>query len=142
MTICPDSNIFIYALNAHPEFGPDSLRLLKLIENGSVRGVSTELAFLEVLAAKDLSPEDIKNAKRLLAASGVVFSSVSMAALLKAAELRREHGVKAADSIHLAAAILGSADYFITNDTGLSKLTIKGPKVILLKNAKDLFPTT
>ncbi len=48
-TVFIDANIFLYEIFDHPNFGEGSYRILKDIENGAIKGVTSTLVLDEVL---------------------------------------------------------------------------------------------
>lgn len=134
MTVSLDANLFIYVLNADPIYGPDALDLLKRVEKGELHGVASELVYLEVLSGSNLKPSGVEQSKRLLDVSSVKYKPININILMLAADLRRRHGVKTPDSIHLATALFARAEIFVTNDQRLIKLPINGLKIIGLSD--------
>ncbi|MGI9027570.1 MAG: type II toxin-antitoxin system VapC family toxin [Candidatus Saccharimonadales bacterium] len=135
MTLAFDSNIFIYALNAHPEFGFDSLHLLKAVESGAISGVASELVYLEVLSGKKMDKTQVANSQQLLDRAGVTFIALNRGLLLAAAALRRESKVTTPDAIHLVSARTTPYDYFVTNDVKLIDIVAPEFKILGLKDA-------
>ncbi len=131
--IALDSNIFIYMLEAHQEFGSAACDLFVAIEQTSLDAVASEVTFLEVLASPKLQGDLINQTRRSLEQLGVRFHSVSKDALLSAAELRRQHGCGAFDAIHVAQAISQGCSQFITNDRSLLKKQIPGISLVSIQ---------
>lgn len=128
--IALDSNIFIYMLEAHHEFGPAARDIFLAIEQTSLDATASELTLLEVLASPKLQGDAARQTQYSLEQLGVRFHFVSKEVLLRAAELRRQHGCGAFDSIHIAQAIRQGCSQFITNDKTLLKKQIPGIKLI------------
>lgn len=124
--IALDALIFIYVINADPEFGPHARTILKLIELGLVQAVSSQLTYLEALASPKLQPADLAEIERLLDRSSVNFYSVDMSVLNQAAALRRRYGLRTPDAIHIATALNHKATHFVTNDHKILNKKIPG----------------
>lgn len=112
-----DTNVLIYFLGHSIEFG---VLATDIIESSLRAG---EVSFSAIAIAEYLShPSSNQNALQdFLAITTCV--PVSEKAAIKAAEIRRKHkSLRLPDALHLASAIVGGADTFITHDTQLIKL--------------------
>ena len=128
--IALDSNVFIYALNAHPEFGQKAREVLL----SRYEKVACELIFGEIFSSPKLENESLGNkVMSFLEDQRIDYVPITREVNLKAGQLRRKYkSLKMADALHLAAAILCGADIFITNDSSLAKLSLPGLKVNIL----------
>jgi predicted nucleic acid-binding protein len=68
--------------------------------------------------------------RRFYGSSAIRSLALSAEAAELFAEIRSSSRVKPADALHLAMASTANADYFVTNDTQLQKLTVSGIKNI------------
>lgn len=137
-TVAIDSNIFIYVLEDNPEFCKISLAILQQIEAGNLRGLSSQLTYLESLSFTQLTVQQAETTEAFLTNSGADFKPVSLDVLQEAARLRRSMpSLKTPDAIHIATATLHGADIFVTNDLQLTKLKeVDGVKIVALKEFK------
>lgn len=120
--IALDTNIFIYVLNDHAEFGQRATDILR----GDELRLASELALAEVMSSPKLQNAVHKqNAMRFLEEVNVNFYPADRTILLLAAELRRTYpSLKLADAVHLATAQYCGAEAFITNDQALVGLSM------------------
>lgn len=120
--IALDTNIFIYVLNGHDEFGPLSANLLKNKETK----IASKLVYAEVLASPKLNDEGLRSKALLfLDELDVQWKEVNDNILLEAARLRRQYPIlKLVDGLHIASAIMAHAETFFTNDQNLLSLKI------------------
>lgn len=128
--IAIDSNVFIYVLNAHPEFGP---RAKKTLERSDAK-VASELIFAEILSSPKLEASNLRTETLdFLEVLPLEYLEVTRQVLSLAAGLRRRFKVlKLADAIQLATALDAGAQEFITNDQELVKLRVPDLKIAAL----------
>ncbi len=136
--IALDSNLFIYFLAAHPEFGEATRSLFVNVEQTSLNACASELVFYEVLSHSNISDKEARLATDLLNELGVAYKPVTSLVLNSAARLRREYGCGAIDAIHIASAIQAKATHFVTNDRGVLKKRIPSIKLVSLDQASSL----
>lgn len=137
--IALDSNIFIYFLAAHPEFGEDARELLVAIEQTSLNACASELVHYEVLSCSGVSDADAHDITQLLGEVDVTYKPVSREVLHSAAKLRCDYGCGAMDSIHLASALQAKATHFVTNDKAVLKKPVEGIELVALEQARGLY---
>jgi predicted nucleic acid-binding protein len=120
--IALDTNIFIYVLNGHEQFGPPSAMLLKDKEPKT----ASRLVYAEVLASPKLEDELIRSkAVSFLDKLDIKWQEVNYNVLIEAANLRRQQpGLKLIDALHIASAIIAHAETFFSNDQDLQLLKI------------------
>lgn len=130
-----DTNILIYVLEGHAEFGPAAAAVLRTAQGD---GTLSELVYLELLSKADFSNARHRQlALDFLADQQLRFTPVSKAILLRAAELRAGRAsldakLGVGDAVHLASALQTGAETFITNDQILTRLSIPGLRVVSL----------
>jgi len=140
--IALDSNVFIYHLGEHPDFGTYAKELLKAVEDGQLTAITSELTFTEVLGYPGMSDEQAIIAEREIKKTNVKLNKVNADTLLLAASLRRKYNIRTPDAIHIASAIRASATQFISNDRKLLSKKIPEIEFVALANIKEaiLFP--
>ena len=128
-----DSVVFIYLLEANPEYLAPVQRILNTVEVGKAQAVFSSLGMIEILTGpKKLGRFDlVARYKETLAH----FPSLTIMGLNEyivdlASDLRARYNLATPDAIHLATALAGGAQKFITNDKSLQK--VKEIKVELL----------
>jgi len=120
--IALDTNIFIYVLNGHEQFGPLSAMLLKDKEPKT----ASRLVYAEVLASPKLEDELIRSkAVSFLDKIDIKWQEINHNVLIEAANLRRQQPrLKLINALHIASAIIAHADTFFSNDQDLQVLKI------------------
>lgn len=118
-----DSNVFVYALEAHPDFGPAARHWLKTTDQPII---ASELVFAEVLAAPSIRTAHAEQSLlSALESLDISWRNASKQVMLTAAAVRRQYpSVKLVDAMHLATAQVAGADTFVTNDAQLVKLKL------------------
>lgn len=130
---CLDANVFIYALNGHPEFAAASRAILERIEQGQP-AVASLLVLTEVMRReKPIVLEAIEATRNL------IFLDVDRTTSLAAAQLLADSGkkLKTVDAVHLATATQAGAEIFWTNDLQLKKVTVPGLSIKTLVDYRD-----
>lgn len=127
-----DTNIFIYAFEAYPQYIKTVKALFNAIDREDYRAFTSELTLAELLV-KPLTDNnqglvDIY-LNHLQSSSHLTILPVSKNILIAAATLRAKYGssVKLPDAIHFASALTQRCTTFISNDKrmkSLSDLTI------------------
>jgi predicted nucleic acid-binding protein len=120
-----DADVLIYAaVPGHP-LGRRVAALFPtgpVTHSGAVAGIGSVLLVPEILSKplRDGARDDLESLAALLARLDL--RSLDLATASLAAELGAIHGLHAADSIHLATAVIAGADRFLTNNqTDFSK---------------------
>ena len=130
MRIALDSNVFMYALAAHPVWGRPSYEILKQLEAGGDTGVASCMCLTEVMAQPAAVSAGLGEHAQLFmeGLEHIDYIPVDLEVALEAGRLRARNGprLRTPDAIHLATAITQQADVFVTNDHGLLKLKLEG----------------
>lgn len=137
--IALDSNLFIYFLSAHPEFGEQARELFVAIEQTSLNACASEFVQYEVLSFRELSDIDAQETAKVLGDLGITYKPITVEILQLAAKLRRDHDCGAMDSIHLASALRAKVTHFVTNDKAVLCKTIPGITLVPLAQAQNLY---
>lgn len=113
-----DANIFIFALEAEPRFGPAASALLRSIDAGRVAALTSELTLAEVLV-KPLELGRSALAEQFMTVvtrSRLELHPVSRAILMRSAEIRAAHGGRLADAVHIATAMENHCTAVVSED--------------------------
>jgi predicted nucleic acid-binding protein len=119
-----DTVVFIYYLEGEERRGALIHELFVDVERGDVRGLTSVIALLETL----VRPIRLQQSS-MIADYNILFSGypnldvrdVTDAVARRAAEIRAHYNFPVPDSVHLATAVEGGADCFLTNDRRLSR---------------------
>jgi predicted nucleic acid-binding protein len=115
-----DTNIFIFALEAYPEYVSALTSLFAAIDDGKIKAVTSELTLAEVLIKPMMDNNaDLQKVYKETLRSSEVFSvmPVNRQILIEAARLRAEsETLRLPDAIHLATARVHHCTFFLTND--------------------------
>lgn len=124
--VCLDTAPIIYFIEDNPEFAPFVAPVVRDIDEGRRRGVSSIISLIEVLV-KPLRLGRVALAdayrQRLLGQPNLQLLDLAAPIAERAAEIRAHHNFKVPDSIQLATAVLGGAEVFLTNDHDLARFT-------------------
>lgn len=121
-----DSNVFIAALSATETSSLVAQKLIRDVSKGVHSAVASSIVLGEVLMLASAS-QDLDLEAFFACITNLLTIPADDTICLKAADLRRQYGkkLKLPDALHLATALLTSADVFITNDFVLAKVTTK-----------------
>lgn len=134
-TVYLDTNIWIYALEAYPNFVKAITELFHAIDRGELKAVTSELTLAEVLVKPMLDQNSQRQEvyKQTLQSSDfLTICPIDRGILIQAADIRASCQLKLPDAIHVATAIETGCTVFLTNDRGLQK--ISNPAVLLLSD--------
>ena len=114
-----DANIFIYALEAYPEYIGELTLLFRAIDEGRFQAVTSELTLAEALVKPFLDGSEEHRAQYEQAIQNTAslhVVPVNRRVLTEASRLRATTGLRLPDAIHAATSVLGSCETFLTND--------------------------
>jgi predicted nucleic acid-binding protein len=114
-----DTSIWIYHLEANPEFGEMAGKVITALERGVFQGALSELSLMELLVLPlRLGRVAVADEYELLLTNfpNLTLYSVSRDLLIRAAAIRAGFAMRAPDSILLATAADARASLAITND--------------------------
>lgn len=121
-----DAMTFIYHFEDNPTFAPLTERLFEALESGDLSGhISVLLAGEVFTGAKKADDEEVLMHYRHIFSTlpNLTVHDVDMTVMEKMSDLRAKHGLRTSDAIHLATALLGGAQAFVTNDDSLKRVT-------------------
>jgi predicted nucleic acid-binding protein len=121
-----DTAPVIYFIEKHPDYFDRMLFIMRYVDEGLISGVSATMALTEVLV-QPLRTGDTALAKRyeavLMNSNDFRLEPLTTAIAHLAADLRARYNLKTPDAIHVATAIDAGCDAFLTNDTGIKRVT-------------------
>lgn len=125
-----DTMLFIYVLEAHPQFGPKARRILEQIVNREAVLSTSVFTIGEILTGprRRGSASGVEAVKKYFESGAVEILPFTAATADRYSAVRSTHRVSQADGIHLATAAEAGVDLFFTNDGGLRDLSIPGIK--------------
>jgi predicted nucleic acid-binding protein len=130
-----DSSVWIYHFEQHTEFGAAASRVIEGLEEGTFRGITSELTLLELTVRPlQLGRQDVADEYELLLSyfPNLELEPISREILLDAAGLRARYRLRTPDAILLATALHSRATAAVTNDDGWLTCAPKEVEIILL----------
>jgi predicted nucleic acid-binding protein len=121
-----DTSPIIYFVEATPRYLPACREVFRAIAAGAVTGYTSVLTLTEVLVHPLRTADaalETNYSNLLLSAPNVVCNGIDVSIARKAAELRAAYGLRTPDAIQVATALHTRCEAFITNDTGLRRVT-------------------
>ena len=133
-TVALDTNIFAFQLLDHPQYAPLTDLILRAVEAGRLKAVTTTITLAEILprAEQEANAQaviDYEAYLRLFPNLTLLPVDVELAKI--AARLRARFRLKLPDALQIAAAAMAHTDVFITNDRELQKKVVE-PAIVLL----------
>lgn len=122
-----DTNIFIYALEAYPEYLKILTEMFRMIDDGRFQAYTSELTLAETLI-KPMMDNNVQLQKAyqeaVQTAGFLQVVPVNREILISAARIRSQNVyLKLPDAIHLATAQHKNCQMFVTNDRRLKNFT-------------------
>lgn len=121
-TVYLDTNLIVYAVEGFDEHRAFLTALFQLIDAGATAAVTSELTLAEALVKPlEIGRQDvIELYEGLLRNSGqFTVLPVERSILIEAARYRATLGIRLPDAIHVATAVVGGCDVFLSNDRRL-----------------------
>jgi predicted nucleic acid-binding protein len=128
MLVYLDTNIWVYAYENDPTFGPAARRFMQSLRSGKHRlaGSLFVLNELLVLPTRRNDTFTIASYRQLFASSNLELLPYTLASAQIYAELRAFDRIKPLDALHLATAAAAHVDLFVTHDTKLLPRSVRG----------------
>jgi predicted nucleic acid-binding protein len=117
-----DTNIVIYLIEGHAPYRAALQLIDEAVAEGKVRLLTGEITLIEVLSGPLAANRmDIVARYRTFLENDAVIELIPTVrdVYLNAAVYRAAHGLETPDAIHVASAIAGNCDVFLTNDSRL-----------------------
>jgi predicted nucleic acid-binding protein len=127
-----DTAVFIYHLEGNQQYLELTSELFAGIEEGRWQGVTSVITLMElsVVPWRVGRGEVARHYETLLVNyPNLTLAEVTRQIARRAARLRAEFAIGAADAIHISTSLVHDADAFITNDRRLSRM---GPTIEIL----------
>jgi predicted nucleic acid-binding protein len=121
-----DTAPVIYYLEGHPTFSLSIRSIFDRVSDGDLKVVSSPITLAECssIPCVHQRPELKQDLSDVLALNRHgIFRITDEVVLIEAVKVRVKYGLKLADAIQVATAIVCSCEAFLTNDTALSKVT-------------------
>ncbi len=137
-----DAQSWITALSGAGPYAEDLREVLAAADRAELVIVTSVLMPLEVLGGPTdrRTAESAERAMRALSRSTVLRVDVTTRVVNDARELRLQHGLRSMDALHLASAVAGGADAFLTNDDQLIARAFHGGMPIIRPEWHGSFP--
>ncbi|MFQ6136535.1 MAG: type II toxin-antitoxin system VapC family toxin [Candidatus Hydrothermarchaeales archaeon] len=123
-----DVNVFVYWLNAHPEFGETATSIIERIESGEKAVTSSLTPWLLHAAFKKTGAKGYSHSllmERLSKIMNLHFAPLDVDVYRKASTLSDKYRLDFEDAIHLAVALDYSTDAIYSNDEDFERAPIK-----------------
>lgn len=121
-----DTNLFIYAIEQHPEFWELAKSVLDLIEDGEAEAVASTISLTEILTKPVREGNyQLETDYRALFYHfpNLQVVPVDIPVAERASFIRAKHGIRTPDALIIASVIEAGAKLFISNDEQLKKIT-------------------
>ncbi len=134
-----DTNIFIYALEAYPEYQSFLTILFASIDTGQYTAITSELTLAEVLIKPMMNNnQDIQQIyeETIQSSLSLTVVPIDRQTLVEAARIRAESdAIHLPDAIHLATARIHCCSSFLTNDKRLKAFS--GISICIISDVVD-----
>jgi predicted nucleic acid-binding protein len=120
-----DTSIFVYHLEAHPRYQPLTQELLARVQAGRQTAVTSTVTVMELTVRpwQVGRPAVAREYEALLVHfPNLTLADVTRDVARRAAQLRARYGVRPADALQAATALVHGATAFVTNDRRLVRL--------------------
>lgn len=127
-----DTNLFIYLVEANPQFGPAVKDLRRRMLRRNDRLFTSAMTVGEVLVKPIASGNRAlaEQYRTFFAAPQISVATFDLSAAEAYAIIRNDRTIRPGDAIQLACAAAAEVDLFITNDSRLNRKNVPGIKFI------------
>ena len=123
MKVYVDSNIFVYSMFAHPEYGSACRTVTEDLENGTLEGVVSALVPVEVMSvAIKHDPSKGELAVTSVCSLPLKILGISRDILFQAPGIAVRYNLNGYDAVHIATALEAEARHVISNDDDLARI--------------------
>jgi predicted nucleic acid-binding protein len=120
-----DTSIFIYHLEANPQYLPLTTHILNAVQSGQLQAVTSTVTIMELTVHPwRLNQPQIARHYEVILANfpHLQMADVSRDIARKAAQLRANYNLRPADALQVATALVFQATAWVSNDKKLSRL--------------------
>jgi predicted nucleic acid-binding protein len=120
-----DTPVFIYHLEAHPQYAPFTQAFFLGLEQGQWRGVTSTITLMEInVRPWQAGREDVarKYEALLVHFPNLEIADINRDVARLAAQLRARFNLRPPDALQVAASLSYGATLFLTNDQRLARL--------------------
>jgi predicted nucleic acid-binding protein len=120
-----DSSIFIYHLEAHPEYLSMTEAILNAVQSGKCHGVVSTISLMEVTVHPwRVNRADVARKYEMLLANfpNLTLVDVNRDVARRGAQLRAKYNLRSADALLVATAVVSQATLWVTNDKTLKRI--------------------
>lgn len=128
-----DTCVFVNVIKREPLFWPGALKMLLAADRGDIQIIASTLVLAEVASYYgDVDPADRDSViEKYLMDAQVHWYELDLFVVEETRKLCDRYRMRGADAAHLATAIRGKADYFVSNDKRFPfDETVGGVKVV------------
>jgi len=127
-----DSMLFVYLLEAHPQYGPPVEQIFREMTRRGDRLCTGTLTIGEVLTGpyKMNKLSEVEEFSEFFDSEFVDVLPFTKPVAYQYARIRAKHKVTPGDAFHLAIASVSNVDLYLTNDKKIRNLAIDGIKFI------------
>jgi predicted nucleic acid-binding protein len=121
-----DTNVWIYAITAHPKYGKKCKEVLEKIEKGKLDAMISVQVLCEVAGVlySQFGVRDVTKQVISIASYPMEITDVTPDIVIKAAEYARDYKILPYDGIHIASALSRMITDFLSADKELDKVKI------------------
>jgi predicted nucleic acid-binding protein len=121
-----DTNIWIYAIMAHPKYGEKCMQILEDLEKGALEAVISVQVLSEVanVLYRRFGIRDTVNHVGAILSYPLKVIDLTPDIVLRAAEYSRDYGILPYDGIHVASALSSFVTEILSADKELDKVGI------------------
>lgn len=127
-----DTNIFVYAIENHPEYGKKAKRILEDAEKGKIKGCASMLVLVELLnvlnkinrVLRDSGKKELDLKEMITAIESIPITWFDLNFLIMEKAAEYSYKVNAIDYIHIATMELNSVREIASADRNLDRVDI------------------
>lgn len=120
-----DTSVFIYHLEAHPDYLPLTKTILGGVQAGQWQAITSTITIMELTVHPwRINRPDIARQYEVILANfpNLILAEVSRDIARRAAQLRATYNLRPADALQVATAIVNRATAWVSNDKKLKRL--------------------
>src|SRR5262245_22913782 len=121
-----DTSPVIYFVEANPQYDALVTEIFQRVSNGAPLGVTSVITLSEVLVQPIIRQQPLLQQEYhdlLLRSRNFTTMAITATVAERAAELRAQYRLRTPDALQIAAALESGCEAFLSNDTGLRRVT-------------------